>query len=160
MSSVITPLHQAQAVGDLATGTVIDHIPPGAAARLLRMLCLTLHPHAVTIGMNLPSSRSGTKDVIKIAQWKPSEREAGNIALFAPSATVSLVDDYRVVEKFNVRRPEVIHGIIVCPNSKCITNHEIAERKFTALGQRRRTRLQCYHCEYQFFLEEIQHYRF
>jgi len=160
MTQVKAPPQQGQAVGELASGTVIDHIPPGVAERLLRMLCLTRHPHAVTIGINLPSSRKGTKDVIKIAQWRPSEQEAGNIALFAPSATISLVEDYCVIDKFQVQAPDVIHGIVVCPNAKCITNHEPAQRTFTALAKRRRTRLRCYHCEHQFFLEEIQHYRF
>ena len=47
-------------------GTVIDHIPAQIGFKLLSLFKLTATDQRITIGLNLPSKRSGRKDLIKI----------------------------------------------------------------------------------------------
>ncbi len=153
-------LRRTMAVGAIRNGTVIDHIRPGAAVRLIHLLQLTEHSGAVTVGMSLPSTRLGTKDLIKVEGWVLGQQRASQMAILSPTATVNIISSYRVMEKYAVELPATLRGIAVCPNAACITNHEPAETEFSVSTFRKRIRLCCQHCEKAVFHDEVQHYRF
>ncbi len=44
-------------VAGIKNGTVIDHIMPGQALRIIYLLSAQRNKHQVTIGLNLPSKR-------------------------------------------------------------------------------------------------------
>jgi aspartate carbamoyltransferase regulatory subunit len=112
-----------QQVTKLERGTVLDHLRAGAALRALRVLRLP-KDQTVTIGINLRSKRFERKDIIKINAYELSEEEAAKVALISPDATLSIIRDYRVVEKHGLHLPLAFRGLIRCPNPACIVREE------------------------------------
>lgn len=107
-------------------GTVIDHIPAHIGFKILNLFQMHGSDQRITIGLNLPSSALGSKDLIKIENVVISEDQASQLALYAPQATVNQIEDYQVVAKLPLTLPEVIQGVFRCPNSNCITHGEPA----------------------------------
>jgi aspartate carbamoyltransferase regulatory subunit len=145
-------------VAALENGTVIDHIPTGKAFFILRLLKLDNHHKQVSVGMHLSSAQMGSKDIIKVEGWELSPNEASQIAIFAPRATVNIIQDYRVIDKYVVKTPPSIAQYIICPNPNCITNHEKTSRLFYIESHRKESQLQCQFCEKVFSRNEINKY--
>ena len=117
----------------LRQGTVIDHLPPGTALQALKVLG-DQGGSTVTIGMNLTSGKMEKKDLIKIENKELTEREFEKIALLAPHSTVSIIRDYKVVDKSDVGIPEEFVDVLRCPNPACITNEEPVKGAFLVLS--------------------------
>ena len=131
-------------------GTVIDHIPAGQGIKILDRLQLLDSRVSITVGFNLPSQHQGHKDIIKVTDRKFSEQEANQLALFAPSATINVIDNYEVVDKFKMALPETLSGAFACPNSNCITHNEPVETFFFLRQAAGDVRLKCKYCEKSF----------
>lgn len=135
------------AVAALRNGTVIDHIPSASLFRVVEILGLSHLDTAVTIGNNLKSSAMGTKGIIKVADVEFSDELLSRIALHAPGAVVNIIREYEVAEKRPVQLPDVIKGIVRCPNPKCITNNEPMQTKFAVVSHDP-IRIRCQYCNY------------
>lgn len=110
-------------VRKIRDGTVIDHIAPGHALDVLRILGINGREGVVvSIAMNVSSKRFGKKDVVKIEERQLAPPELDRIALIAPNATINLVNDFDVIKKEKVRLPDMITGIVRCANPACISN--------------------------------------
>ena len=110
-------------VSKIRNGTVIDHITGGQALNVLAILGIDGDEGVgVSIGMNVPSDKLGTKDVVKVEDRELSQGEVDVLSLLAPEATVNIVREFEVVEKKRVERPERVVGLLTCPNHNCITN--------------------------------------
>lgn len=131
-------------------GTVIDHIPAGQGVKILDRLHLLNSEARITVGFNLPSQALGFKDIIKVEGRMFSEQEANELALFAPSATINVIDDYRVVDKFTMAIPETLQGAFTCPNSNCITHNEPVQSYFYLRQKSHDIQLKCRYCEKSF----------
>ena len=138
-------------------GTVIDHIPAGQAITILRLLKLVDHKNQITIGLNLMGSR-GLKDLIKMENRYLSEREAHEIAIFAPDATINVIKDFKVIKKQSALLPETIVDIMRCPNPRCITQNEPLKTYFTLRKYNEVIKLRCKYCEKTFLREEVKEY--
>ncbi|AEC52281.1 aspartate carbamoyltransferase regulatory subunit [Pyrococcus sp. NA2] len=143
-------------VSAIKEGTVIDHIPAGKGLKVIEILKLEKLSNggAVLLAMNVPSKKLGRKDIVKVEGRFLSEEEVNKIALVAPTATVNIIKEYRVVEKFKVEVPEVIEGILRCGNPNCITNHEYVTTKFYVIS-RNPLKVRCHYCERTMEEEEI-----
>jgi len=108
----------------IENGTVLDHLPPGTAPLILDILDVDLEETTVLMAINVESSKMGRKDILKIEGKFLEEEEANRVALIAPNATVNIIRDYSVAEKFKVKPPERVEGVVKCPNPNCITNDE------------------------------------
>ncbi len=129
-------------------GTVIDHIPAGRALTVLRILGITgSEGYKLAIVMNVESKKLGKKDIVKIEGLYLDKEQLDKIALIAPTATVNIVKDYRVVEKMKVRLPEDLSNILSCANPTCITRQprEPIKPRFK-LVSRRPVLYQCVYC--------------
>ena len=115
--------HTEYKVTALKEGTVIDHLPAGSALKALEVLG-DMGGRVVTVGMYLESKKREQKDIIKIEKRELTEREVAKIALLGPHTTISIIRNYRVVDKLPVKIPDEIHGVVRCPNPSCITNHD------------------------------------
>ncbi len=136
-------------------GTVIDHIPAPVTLTVVKILSEL--EDLVTIGINLQSNKLTRKGVVKIANRKLSDEEVAKIALIAPQATVSIIENYRVVRKHRVVPPSVVRGIVRCPNPNCMTNHEDVTTVFSVTTKPDgRVRLQCRYCERTYDKDEIE----
>lgn len=136
-------------VSKIENGIVIDHTPAGKAFLVMRLL--KLDPKArVVIAQNVDSRSLGTKDLIKIEGTYLTSKEIDLIALVAPSATLNIIEDWRVKEKRRVHLPQVIEGIFKCPNPLCPTNEKYTPQKtkfdVEAQGEVETIRLRCAYC--------------
>jgi aspartate carbamoyltransferase regulatory subunit len=104
-------------------GTVIDHVKAGEALRVLQILGITgKEGEIVSVAMNVPSSKIGKKDVVKVANRFLKSEETDKLALVAPQATVNIIKNYKVAEKRKVELPQVFKGLLKCPNPTCVSN--------------------------------------
>jgi aspartate carbamoyltransferase regulatory subunit len=137
-------------VSAIKNGTVIDHIPAGQALRIIRLLNLLRKKYRITVGFNLSSKRLGAKDLIKIENHILSDAEANEVTVFAPEATINIIEDFEVTKKISTRLPENIIGVFVCPNPLCITHNEPIASCFHISEYRKQVKLTCKYCEKQF----------
>jgi len=135
----------------IENGTVIDHIPAGMGLKVLSLL-KPGRGSKVALLMNVPSKRSGFKDVVKISGKVLDETEVNQIALVAPGATLNIIKSGTVVDKSGVRQPPELRGAAKCPNPNCVTNSERVETRFEtqAAGT-----LRCHYCERLFDAAEL-----
>ncbi|MHA1725389.1 MAG: aspartate carbamoyltransferase regulatory subunit [Promethearchaeota archaeon] len=137
-------------------GTVIDHVESGYALMILNLTGLDESPNLMTIGVNVNSKKYGKKDIIKIENVFLTEMQMQQISILSPNATISLIEDYKVIEKKRVKLPKVIKKLIVCTNRTCITNslEEPIDYEFNVL-QEKPLRIQCVYCDRIYRLDEI-----
>ncbi|MEJ2045258.1 MAG: aspartate carbamoyltransferase regulatory subunit [Reinekea sp.] len=143
-------MRETMAVEAIEVGTVIDHIPPGQGMNILARIQKRNANARLTVGLNLRSGASALKDIIKVEDWLFSEQDAAEMALYAPDATVNIIEQYRVVKKFKIGLPEQFFGIFDCPNSNCISNSEPVQTLFRVSGKERGVELRCHYCERSF----------
>jgi len=133
----------------IKNGTVIDHIASGLALDVLRIINVQSldKDSTVSVAIRVRSGKLGWKDIVKVENVELTPREVNAIALIAPTATISIIRDYRVREKRTVDLPPRIIGILRCPNPNCISNQpEPLESEFE-VTDRRPTVLKCAFCE-------------
>ncbi len=127
-------------------GTVIDHIPKGNAISVIKILGICSDSSA-SIGINVPSSRMGSKDIIKIEGRSLSATEIAKLSMVAPKATINQIRNYKVESKSNVDLPERVIGIVRCINTRCITRAmEPIKSEFYIVASEPMT-IRCVYCE-------------
>lgn len=139
----------------IKNGTVIDHIPAKMGIKVLKLFSMDKSNQRVTVGLNLPSSALGHKDLLKIENVFISEEQANKLALYAPHATVNQIEDYRVVKKLALELPRQVNNVFACPNSNCITHNEPVESSFAVIEKKDEFRLKCKYCEKVFSREVV-----
>ncbi|MBQ9682885.1 MAG: aspartate carbamoyltransferase regulatory subunit [Neisseriaceae bacterium] len=130
----------------IENGTVIDHIPAGLGLAILRHFKLDESGNRITVGFNLKGKR-GNKDLIKIQNIRFDEKEAAQIALFAPTATVNVIENFKVIKKIKPTLPEKVVGIFACPNDNCASHGEPVVGTFAVKSGKNEPRLKCFFCE-------------
>ena len=133
-------------VAALENGTVIDHIPSELVFRIVDLLGLNALQSSVTIGYNLQSRKIGRKGIIKVADKFFTDEEISRLSVVAPNVVLNIIRGYEVVEKKTVTMPDELHGIVRCPNPKCICNNEPMQTFFHVINKETRT-LKCHYCE-------------
>lgn len=149
-------MKQTLEVRAIENGTVIDHIPSDSLFKVIRLLNLESIPNQITFGTNLYSNKMGLKAIIKIADMYCHEAQINYLALVAPLARVSTIQDYKVVEKREVNVPTTVDGMVRCANPMCITNHEAVTTHFTVSQVRGQLSLECRYCEKSTSQEQIE----
>lgn len=131
-------------------GTVIDHIPAKVGLKLLTLFKMNENDNPITIGLNLPSVALGRKDLIKIENIFLTERQANQLSIYAPNATVNQIDNYQVVRKLTLSLPDRIDGVLICPNTNCISRDEHVASGFAVKQGNEGILLKCKFCEKEF----------
>ncbi len=143
-------------------GTVIDHILVGRGLRVLEFL--GLHEDfekwgIVALVMGVPSPKDeGSKDIVKIEGYSLTPEETSLIALISPKATINVIEDYKICEKYQVSLPKAFRGMpgTICPNPNCVTNIETnALPEFTVESAKDVVHARCIYCERQFIAERV-----
>ena len=143
------------AVAALENGTVIDRIPSEQLFKVVSMLKLDTIANSITIGNNLGSKKIGKKGIIKVADYCFKDEEINKIALIAPDATINVIRDYKVVEKYSITLHETLRGIVRCNNPKCISNNEPMETVFH-VTRREPLEVTCRYCNRSMNAQEIE----
>jgi aspartate carbamoyltransferase regulatory subunit len=116
--------HNMRRVTAIRNGTVIDHIPSGQGMKVLEMLGVqssTTVP--VSMVMNVPSKKMGTKDIIKVEDRELNQDELNRLALVAPEAHVAIIRAYSVAEKLTINLGDEVVNVARCTFSNCITTN-------------------------------------
>lgn len=134
-------------VKKIKEGTVIDHISAGNALTVLNILGITNHTgQVVSVAINVPSSKIGRKDIVKIEGRELNADEVDKIALIAPQATINIIRDFNVIEKQQVKLPKFIREILKCANPTCVSNsREPVEPAFSVENEDPLV-LRCHYC--------------
>ncbi len=148
-------LEEKLKIDKISKGTVIDHIDAGYALTILNLTGLDESKNLMTIGVNVSSKKYQTKDIIKIENVFLNETQMQQISILSPNATISLIENYKVIEKKKVKIPKTIKKLIMCVNQTCISNSgEPIDTEFYVLEEKP-LKIQCIYCERIYKLEEI-----
>jgi aspartate carbamoyltransferase regulatory subunit len=141
-------------IAKIRNGIVIDHIPAGEAFAIFQVLGLNALAREtgdiIAVGVNFDSASIGRKDIIKVENLSLTLEMLNVVALIAPHATVSRIENGEVKEKNKVKIPQEVGDIVICPDRFCITNHEEVPGKFIVVHGEPVT-LKCHYCETEFF---------
>lgn len=146
-------------VNAIKNGTVIDHMNAGSAIKVLELFKLVDSEQELvtqaTVGINLKCNDGRFKDILKLENRLLTEQEFANIAVFAPKASINIIDNYEVSKKFKVKLPKKLHGILPCQNSSCISNKENIAAKFDVFEDLSNNssvscKLKCVYCDLSF----------
>ena len=132
-------------VEPIENGTVIDHIKQGKALNVYNALNIK-KDKTITIAMNVPSGKNHKKDILKIEGIELSKYDVDKISLISPNATINIIKNKIVINKFKVEIPNTIEGILKCTNPNCITNMENVAGKFE-VEDREPLKIRCVYCE-------------
>lgn len=132
-------------VSKIKSGTVIDHVPGGKALHVLAILGIDgTAGEEISVGMNVPSDKLGTKDIVKVEGRELNQDEVDVLSLIAPEATINIVREYEVTDKQPLERPDQVVGVLTCPNHDCITtDEEPVDSRFEVLEDG----VRCAYCE-------------
>ena len=132
-------------VAAIEDGTVIDHIPSEKLFEVISLLELSRMKASITVGYNLKSQKMGRKSSIKISGKFFTDEELNRLAVVAPGVSLVIIRDYEIVEKRTVSLPDVLVGMVHCPNPKCITNNEPMRTRFCVTDPKKAA-LRCDYC--------------
>jgi len=134
-------------VSKIKNGTVIDHIRGGYALDVIKILGITgKEKKVMTIAINVPSKRFGVKDIVKIEGKALDSQEVNRIALVAPHASINIIHDYVVLEKLEVKLPQIMEGTVKCVNPCCISNSDEPVVSKFYLKTEEPLLLKCHYC--------------
>jgi aspartate carbamoyltransferase regulatory subunit len=142
-------------VSKIKKGTVIDHIPCGQAIKIFSLLKLSTMDYRVMICLRLDSSLLKLKDLIKIENHILTEKEAGEVAIFAPFATINFISDFQVENKVKAQLPNIVEGVLLCPNLCCISRKERIDSLFFVEELKQKIHLRCHYCERLFARDDM-----
>ena len=113
-------------VTPIKNGTVIDHIDPGMALKVLKIIGVVGEEvnSTVSVVMHVSSSKVGFKDIVKIEDRELLPSQVDKIAMISPNVTINIIRNYKVVEKYKPKLPEILTGLVRCANPNCISNQE------------------------------------
>ena len=128
-------------------GTVIDHINEGKGLNVLEALEIDgSRGNVITIALNMPSGKLKKKDMIKVEGRFLEDDDTNKLAVIAPSSTVNIIKDYKLVEKRRVSLPNQIEQIFRCSNPDCITNSQEYIESTMEVMDKENLVLKCRYC--------------
>lgn len=134
----------------IRNGTVIDHIMCGQALNVMKILGVNENniDSAISIGVHVISGKDmDWKDIVKIEDRELDSKTVDKIALIAPEATISIIRDFYIAEKYQVHLENHIIGLAKCSNPNCITNKgEPVSTEFDVINKHP-LQLRCCYCD-------------
>ena len=108
-------------IDSIKNGIVIDHIQAMRGMKIYELLNLKDLDCSVAIITNAKSKKMGRKDIIKID--KDIEIKMDMIGFIEPNATINIVKENQLINKYKVTLPEKIVNIAKCqkPETKKVT---------------------------------------
>jgi|TARA_B100000959_G_C14604839_1_gene469622 aspartate carbamoyltransferase regulatory subunit len=128
-------------------GTVIDHINEGKGLKVLEALEIDgSRGNVITIALNMPSGKLKKKDMVKVEGRFLEDDDTSKLAVIAPSSTVNIIKDYKLVEKRRVSLPNEIDRIFRCSNPDCISNSSEHMNSIMDVIDKENLVLKCRYC--------------
>lgn len=136
-------------VKHIENGTVIDHISPGKALEVFDLIEES-NGGSIIVAMNMPSTKHGKKDILKMENVFVDEDKLDLVSLIAPKATINIIKDGKIKEKRQSKLPSEVSGVLTCLNPKCVTNKEREPIETNFLVRKDPLRLKCAYCNKEF----------
>ena len=131
-------------INPIKNGIVIDHIVAGKGMEVYNFLNLAELDCTVALIKNVPSEKTGKKDIIKIDAV--IELNLDVLGYIVPQATVNIIENGVIVKKSNVELPETLKNVIKCKNPRCITSVEHVDQVFKLVNKENKV-YRCIYCE-------------
>jgi aspartate carbamoyltransferase regulatory subunit len=129
----------------IKNGIVIDHIEAGKGMAIYNFLNLSELDCTVALIKNVPSKKTGKKDIIKIDADIVLDFDV--LGYIAPEVTVNTIRDGKTVEKRQLELPQTLKNVIKSKNPRCITSVEQGiEHTFKLVDKEKRI-YRCIYCE-------------
>ena len=128
-------------IDSIKNGMVIDHIRAKKGMEIYEALKLKDLDCSVAIITNAKSEKMGRKDIIKI------DKDMDVIGFIEPNATINVVRDDKLVDKYKVQLPEKVVNIAKCQNPRCITSIEKDLDQIFTLTDKEKQVYRCQYCE-------------
>ncbi len=125
-------------------GIVLDHIQAGRGLKIFRELKLEETGYPVALLMNVPSTKLGRKDMIKVSGALDLDLAA--LGLLDPNITVNFIEDGVVKKKVKVGLPERVVNLLRCKNPRCITSTEPSLQSIFTLLHQETKEYRCFYC--------------
>ncbi|MBE5734468.1 MAG: aspartate carbamoyltransferase regulatory subunit [Clostridiales bacterium] len=132
-------------IDPIINGIVIDHIEAGKGMKVYDILNLFELDCMVALIKNVPSKKTGKKDIIKIDS--SVELDFDVLGYVAPEATVNYIKDGKLINKCKVALPETLKNVIKCKNPRCITSVEQNVDQVFKLVDKENRVYRCVYCE-------------
>ncbi|MBI2629917.1 aspartate carbamoyltransferase regulatory subunit [Candidatus Pacearchaeota archaeon] len=159
-------------VDRIENGTVIDHLQAGIVGKIAEILGIPKLKKRY-VQADWLSSRTcpeWRKGLLKVEGYFLTEEQYDLVALLSPDATVNIIENGQVTSKHQVHIPEIIEGLIECPNPRCITRHNefpedgsekekieyAGEVKSIFYYDPQTKKFRCHYCERDFSRKEVQ----
>lgn len=132
-------------IDSIKNGIVIDHIQAKKGMEIYEALNLKDLDCSVAIITNAKSDKMERKDIIKID--KDIEINMDMIGFIEPNATINIVKNDKLIDKYNVKIPEKIVNLAKCQNPRCITSVEKDLDQIFILTDKEKQVYRCKYCE-------------
>lgn len=103
-------------------GIVLDHIQAGKSMEIYKLLKLDKLECSVAVIQNVPSTKYGKKDIIKIDENIQLDFDV--LGYIDSNLTVNRVVDGHLTDKVHLALPDTLTNVIKCKNPRCITSVE------------------------------------
>lgn len=132
-------------IDSIKNGIVIDHITAKKGMMIYELLNLDSLDASVALIKNVPSRKTGIKDIIKI----DTEFEVNTdiLGYVDPDITVNIIKDGKIVEKKSIELPQRLVNVIKCKNPRCITTTEQELEQIFTLSDPEKRIYRCLYCE-------------
>lgn len=132
-------------VDTIKNGLVIDHIKAGCGPQIFHWLGLDSAQFCCALIMNVPSKKSGRKDIIKIDNIINIDYSV--LGFLDPNITVNIIKDEQIVRKIRMELPERVENVMHCKNPRCITATERYVPQVFRLVNRDKAQYRCEYCD-------------
>jgi aspartate carbamoyltransferase regulatory subunit len=132
-------------IDPIKNGIVIDHIEAGKGMEIYNFLNLAELDCTVALIKNVPSKKTGKKDIIKIDA--DIDLPIDVLGYIAPEVTVNYIKDGKMKEKRRLELPEIVKNVIKCKNPRCITSVEQGIDHIFKLVDKENRVYRCIYCE-------------
>lgn len=132
-------------IDTIKNGLVIDHIRAGLGPQIFHYLGLDSAQFSCALIMNVPSKKSGRKDIIKIDNIINIDYSV--LGFIDPHISIAVIKDEKIVRKIRTELPERVENVIRCKNPRCITTTEKYVPQVFRLASRERAQYRCEYCD-------------
>ena len=132
-------------VATIKNGLVIDHIRAGSGLEIYQWLGLDKAHFTSCLIQNVPSQKSGKKDIIKIDNIMNIDYSV--LGFIDPDICVNVIENEKIVRKINMELPAKVQGVFTCKNPRCITQTEHYVKPNFILVDRVKGLYRCEYCD-------------
>lgn len=132
-------------IDTIKNGLVIDHIKSGSGLQIFHFLGLDKADFSCALIMNVPSKKSGKKDIIKIDNIINIDYSV--LGFIDPHISINVIKDEVIVRKIKMELPERVENVIHCKNPRCITITEKYIPSVFLLSNKEKSQYRCEYCD-------------